>query len=52
MLASGRGSNFESLARSFASGELPGAITLLVVDQRQEGIAMSLARPAALGQNE
>lgn len=34
VLASGRGSNFESLARAFAAGEVPGEIVLLVVDKR------------------
>ncbi len=35
VLASGRGSNFESLARAFAAGEVPGEIVLLVVDKRR-----------------
>lgn len=37
VLASGRGSNFETLARAFAARELPGEIVLLVVDKRRSG---------------
>lgn len=37
VLASGRGSNFESLARAFRAGEIPGEIVLLVVDKPGAG---------------
>ncbi len=37
VLASGRGSNFEALAKAFAGGRIPGSIELLVVDQPQAG---------------
>jgi phosphoribosylglycinamide formyltransferase-1 len=37
VLASGRGSNFESLAAAFRDGEIPGEIVLLVVDQPGAG---------------
>jgi len=37
VLASGRGSNFEALARAFQAGEIPGKIVLLVVDKPEAG---------------
>ncbi len=37
VLASGRGSNFESLADAFRCGEIPGEIVLLVVDKPGAG---------------
>lgn len=37
VLASGRGSNFEALARAFQAGEIPGRIVLLVVDKSEAG---------------
>ncbi|MEE8525388.1 MAG: phosphoribosylglycinamide formyltransferase [Thermoanaerobaculia bacterium] len=37
VLASGRGSNFESLARAFRDREIPGEIVLLVVDKPGAG---------------
>jgi phosphoribosylglycinamide formyltransferase 1 len=37
VLASGRGSNFESLAAAFRAGEIPGSIVLLVVDKPGAG---------------
>jgi phosphoribosylglycinamide formyltransferase 1 len=43
VLASGRGSNFEAIARAVASGAIPGAVAILVSD-RAEAAALSLAR--------
>ncbi len=47
VLASGRGSNFESLARAFAAGEVPGRIVLLVVDKPRAG-ALDIAERFAV----
>jgi phosphoribosylglycinamide formyltransferase 1 len=43
VLASGRGSNFEAIARAVASGAIPGALAVLISD-RAEAPALSLAR--------
>ena len=43
VLASGRGSNFEAIARAVASGAIPGELAVLVSD-RAEAPALSLAR--------
>jgi phosphoribosylglycinamide formyltransferase 1 len=43
VLASGRGSNFEAIARAVASGAIHGALTVLISD-RAEAPALSLAR--------
>jgi phosphoribosylglycinamide formyltransferase 1 len=48
ILLSGRGSNFEAIARSVAAGEIPAKI-VIVVSNRQE--APGLARARALGLN-
>ena len=43
VLASGRGSNFEAIARAVASGAIPCALAVLISD-RAEAPALSLAR--------
>ena len=43
VLASGRGSNFEAIARAVASGAIHGALAVLISD-RAEAPALSLAR--------
>jgi phosphoribosylglycinamide formyltransferase-1 len=43
VLASGRGSNFEAIARAVASGAIPGALAVLISD-RAGAPALSLAR--------
>jgi phosphoribosylglycinamide formyltransferase 1 len=43
VLASGRGSNFEAIARAVASGAIPGTLAVLISD-RAEAPALSLAR--------
>ena len=43
VLASGRGSNFEAIARAVASGAIPGELAVLISD-RAEAAALSLAR--------
>ena len=43
VLASGRGSNFEAIARAVASGAIRGALAVLISD-RAEAPALSLAR--------
>jgi phosphoribosylglycinamide formyltransferase-1 len=37
VLASGRGSNFEALAKAFQSGKIKGEIKVLIVDKRNAG---------------
>ena len=37
VLASGRGSNFEALAKAFRSGKIKGEIKVLIVDKRNAG---------------
>lgn len=43
VIASGRGSNFEAIARAVASGAIPGSLAVLISD-RAEAPALSLAR--------
>ena len=43
VLASGRGSNFEAIARAVASGAIPAALAVLISD-RAEAPALALAR--------
>src|SRR5262245_36831257 len=44
VLASGRGSNFEALARAVASGAIPGAVMAVLVSDRTGAPALALAR--------
>jgi len=44
VLASGRGSNFESLARAFDDGEIPGRIVCLVTDRAEAGARLVAER--------
>ena len=44
VLASGRGSNFEAIARAVASGAVPGSVVAVLVSDRAEAPALSIAR--------
>lgn len=44
ILLSGRGSNFEAIARNVASGKIPGARIAIVVSNREDAAGIEIAR--------
>src|SRR5262245_10288745 len=44
VLASGRGSNFEAIARAVHSGAIPGSVVAVLVSDRAEAPALAIAR--------